>query len=83
MLVSNDNQGAEIKTASAFDNFGRPVDEHHLLDQLLTGLGIECDFRLGPIAALTASSARRTRIAAFKSIWFRRSNWSDWSIRFH
>jgi hypothetical protein len=66
MLITHDDEGAEIKPASALDNFGGTIDEYHFLDQLLAGFRVKRGFRLGPAATsaiLPASTAATTTTA--------------------
>ena len=68
-FVAHDYQGAEIKTASAFDDLGGAIDEDDLLGQFLF-LALDHDFgrvRGGPVAPAAEGSARG---AFFAVIWF-------------
>ena len=77
VLVANNDQCAEVKTASAFDDFGGTIDEDDLLGELLPGLLVESGRRLRPSAPPAAWSASRAVFAALCFGWFRHS------IRFH
>src|SRR5258706_11005783 len=57
MLVADDDQRTEIKTASAFDDFGGALDEHNLLGEFLPGMRIKCRLRLGSAATAAIRSA--------------------------
>ena len=64
MLVANDNERTEIEAASAFDDFGRAIDEDHLLNQFLPGLRVVSWFWLRPATPTATRSARRSGFAA-------------------
>ena len=57
VLVADNDQRAEIKAASAFDDLGGAIDEHNLLGQFLPGLLVKSGFRLRPGAPAAAWSA--------------------------
>src|SRR5208283_1644371 len=70
MLVAHDNQRAEMKAASAFDHFGRTVDEHDFLRQLLAGFDVESGLGFGtaPPSAIWPASA--SLVSALYFGWF-------------
>src|ERR1035437_2850429 len=77
VLVSHDDQRAEIEAAPAFDDFGGTIDEHDLFAELLPGLRIISGLGLRPASPPTAWSACR---AVFTALYF---GWFGHSIGFH
>ena len=58
-FVADDNERAEIEPASALDDLGGAVDEHHLLDEFLAGAAKPAV--VGAFAGRFATAARRRR----------------------
>src|SRR3569833_520831 len=57
LLVTNDNERAEIKPATAFNDLRGTVDEDDLLNQFLTALRVEIDFGFTATTARTATAS--------------------------
>jgi hypothetical protein len=58
-LVTHDDQRAEIESASTLHDFRRAIDEHDLLDQLMSlAIEIHVSLRSAAPAARTAATAR-------------------------
>jgi hypothetical protein len=56
-LIAHHDEGAEIKTAPAFDDFGGAIDEDDLLDEFLALIAIRTLFGLRTTAPAAAGTA--------------------------
>src|SRR5579863_8916139 len=68
LFIANDNEGAEVETATTFDDLGRTVDEDNLLHQFFA-TAAESVFR-GVTHRLAASTATGATLFAAAFCWF-------------